>query len=512
VLFSPVTWGRLVFGLVFDIAIIGGGINGTAIARDAAGRGLSVFLCDQGDLAGGASSATTKLVHGGLHYLQGLRLRALREALMEREILMAAAPHLVRPFRVVLPHHERQWPRWALGLGLLAADRLARRTLPGSGRIDLHGDEDDGVLMPHFQVAFAYSDCLADDARLVMLNAVDARTRGASIYPRVRCVVAERDGERWRLSLESATTGERFTVIAGILVNAAGASAGTVLDHVIHTERRVPVRLTRHSHIVVRRRHDGGAYALPTADGRIVYALPYERDFMLIGAVSGRFEGDPAAARVEPRDVAYLLDVAGQYFEEPPDAADVVSSFAGVCALPEEHSPAVGDSAVIVDAPAHLAPLISVFGGTLTTHRRIAERVVNQIGRFRMIGAPWTATATLPGGNLPADGVGGLGRALRGAYPFISESHAARLAAAYGTRAQTILSGRRQAADLGTWFGGDLTQAEVDFLKAEEWAMTAEDVLWRRSKLGLTLSKGEVAALDRWLAADPGVRPATVVA
>ncbi len=500
------------FGLVFDVAIIGGGINGTAIARDAAGRGLSVFLCDQGDLAGGASSATSKLVHGGLGYLQALRFAALREALVERERLMAAAPHLVRPFRVVLPHHERQWPRWALGLGLFAADHLARRTLPGSGRIDLTSDAGESVLMPHFQVAFAYSDCLADDCRLVMLNAIDAHTRGASIHPRVRCVVAERDGERWRLSLESTETGERFTVIAGVLVNATGPFAGGVLDHVIHTERRVPVRLVKHSHIVLRRRHDGGAYALPNADGRIVYALPYERDFLLIGATSGRYEGDPAAARVEPREVAYLIDVAGQYFEEPPDPADIVWSFAGVSALPEDHAPAMGDSAIVVDAPAHLAPLVSVFGGTLTTHRRIGERVVDQIGRFRPVGAAWTAKATLPGGNLPADGVGGLGRALRGAYPFISDSHAARLAAAYGTRAQTILSGKRQAADLGTRFGGDLTEAEADFLKTEEWAASAADVLWRRSKLGLVLSKGEVAALDRWLAADPTARPATVVA
>jgi len=501
-----------VFGLVFDVAIIGGGINGTAIARDAAGRGLSVFLCDQGDLAGGASSATSKLVHGGLRYLQDLRFGALREALIERQRLMAAAPHLVRPFRVILPHHERQWPRWALRLGLFAADHLAGSTLPASGRIDLNRDAGDSVLMPHFQVAFAYSDCLADDTRLVMLNAIDARTRGASIHTRVRCVVAERDGERWRLSLESTETGEPFTVIAGILVNATGGFAGEVLDHVIHTERRVPVRLTKHSHIVVRRVHDGGAYALPNADGRIVYALPYERDFVLIGAASGRYDGDPAGARLEPREVAYLIDVAGQYLEEPPDPADVVWGFAGVSAFPEDHSSTMGESAIVVDAPTHLAPLVSVFGGTLTTHRRIGERVVDQIGRFRPVGAAWTAATALPGGNLPVDGVGGLGRALRGAYPFIGEDHAARLAAAYGTRAHAILSGKRQAADLGVRFGGDLTEAEVDFLKAEEWAATADDVLWRRSKLGLTFSKGEAARLDRWLAADPTVRPAAVEA
>jgi glycerol-3-phosphate dehydrogenase len=501
-----------VFGQVFDIAIIGGGINGTAIARDAAGRGLSVFLCDQGDLASGSSSATSKLVHGGLRYLDGLRLAALREALVEREILMAAAPHLVRPFRLVLPHHERQWPRWALGLGLFVSDHLARRSLPVSRRIDLDGEDSHGSLMPHFEVAFAYSDCLADDSRLVIANAIDARTRGASINPRLRCVVAERDGERWRLSLESVVTGERSTVVAAVLVNAAGPWAGAVLNHAIHSDQRVRVRSTKESHIVVRRPHGGGAYALPNADGRIVYALPYERDFMLIGATAGQYDNDPTAARVEPREIAYLLDVAGQYFEAPPAPTDIAWTFACVSALPEEHRAPRGDAVILADAPAHLAPVISVFGGTLTTHRRIAEDVLARIARFRPAGEAWTARAALPGGNLPRDGVGGLARALRSAYPFISEAHAARLAGAYGTRAQAILSGARRAADLGIWFGGDLTEAEVNFLKNEEWARSAADVLWRRSKLALALSPAEVAALDRFMAAGATAVPTTVVA
>jgi len=498
-----------VFGQVFDIAIIGGGITGTAIARDAAGRGLTAYLCEQGDLAAGSSSATTKLVHGALDHLAGFKFGALREALIEREILARAAPHLVRPFRLVLPHHGRQWPRWALGLGLFAADHIGRSSLPASRRIALDGEESDNALMAHFDVAFAYSDCLADDARLVILNAIDAHTRGASINPRVRCVVAERDGGRWRLSLESVLTGERYTVISEILVNAAGASAGAVLDHVIHTERRIPVRLTKHSHIVARRRAgEGGAYALPNADGRIVYALPYERGFTLIGPAVNHYEGDPGAARVEPREVAYLLDVAGQYLELPPDVADIVWQFAAVRAVPEhDHG---GEYAIVADTPAHLAPLMSVFGGTLTTHRRVAERVLDRIGRLRPVGAAWTATAQLPGGNLPSDGVGGLARALRRAYPFIGEALAGRLAAAYGTRAHAILSGTRAIADLGVGFGGDLTAAEVRFLKNEEWATTATDVLWRRSKLGLTLPAGEVAALERWMAA--GLQRAPAVA
>jgi glycerol-3-phosphate dehydrogenase len=486
-------------GQVFDVAVIGGGISGTAVARDAAGRGLSVFLCDQGDLGGGSSSATSKLVHGGLDYLSGLRFGALRTALVERERLAAAAPHLVRPLRLLLPHHDRQWPQWALDLGLFAADHLAPRSLPSSRRIDLEAENAHGALATHFRTAFAFSDCLVDDSRMVILNAVDARTRGASIHPRLRLVVAERDGESWRLSLESALTGERVSIAASVLVNAAGPAAGPLLDHAIHTDKRVRVRLTRHSHVVLKRRHDGGAYALPSADGRIVYAIPFEHDFTLIGPASVPHDTDHASARVEPREVAHLLDVASQYFEAPPDPADIVWSFASVSALPADHAASRGDWAMVVDAPPHLAPVISVFGGTLTSHRRVAEAVVDRIGRYRSVGRRWTARSALPGGNIGEDGVGGLARALRGAYPFISGAHAARLAAAYGTRAQTILSGARRAADLGMRFGSDLTEAEVLFLRHEEWAATADDVLWRRSKLGLVLSSDEAAALGDWM-------------
>ncbi|MEX0853789.1 MAG: glycerol-3-phosphate dehydrogenase [Bauldia sp.] len=490
------------FAPVFDFAIIGGGIIGAAIARDAAGRGLRVFLCEAGDLGGGASSATNKVVHGNLKYLEGLKLGALGEAVAEREILMGSAPHLVRPCRFILPHHRRQWPRWALSLGLFAADRLARRTLPASRRVDLQAEGAHGALKPEFEVAFAFSDCQADDARLVVLNAIDARTHGASIHPRVRAIVAEREGERWRLSLESTVTGERFAILAEALVNAAGAWAGEVLDHVIHSDQRVRVRLSKRSSIVVRRIGGDGAYALPNSDGEIVYCLSYGRDLMVIGAGPGRAVSDPAAA-VEPHEVAYLLDVAGQYFERPPEAADVVRSFAAVAALPDDPAATRHDHFIMVDAPPRLAPLVSVFGGTLTTHRRIAENVLDRMARVRPVGRPWTAGAVLPGGSLPPTGPDGLGRALAAAYPFVSQEHARRLAGAYGTRAQTILSGARSAADLGVRFGADLTEAEVNFLKSEEWAMTAEDVLWRRSKLGFVLSSAEAADLEGWMTSRP---------
>ncbi len=498
--------GETLFGQVFDIAIIGGGINGTAIARDAAGRGLSVFLCEAGDLAGGSSSATTKVAHGSLRCLRGLEASALREVLTEREILMRAAPHLVQPLRFVAPHNGRQWPRWVLSLGLLARDRLVTSMLPPRRCIDLRIEEGYGALRPHFAVGYAYSDCVADDSRLVIVNAIDARMRGASINPQLRCVVAERDGRRWRLALESTMTGDRSTVTARVLVNATGSQAGAVIDHVIHTNRRVPVRLTKECSIVVRRRHDDdddGAYALPTADGRIVYAMPYERDLMLIGASSGEHRDDPSAATVEPGDVAYLLNVAGGYFHPAPRTTDIAWSFAAVRAMPQEAGAAGREEAIVVDAPPHLAPVISLFGGALTTHRRLAERVLAAVGRFGRIRGPWTAGATLPGGGLPRGGVGALAGMLRGDHPFLSESHAMRLACTYGTRAQAILSGARTSDDLGAQFAADLTESEVRYLRDEEWAFTADDILWRRSKLGLVFTAGEAQALAAWLAAVP---------
>jgi len=491
-------------GKVYDVAIIGGGINGVTIARDAAGRGLSVYLCDEGDLGGGASSATSKLVHGALRHLEGVRLGAMREAVVEREILLRAAPHLVRPLRFLIPHHERQWSPTAFSLGLFAYDHVARHALLHARRVHLDAERAHGELDAHFALAFAYSDCLADDSRLVILNAVDARGRGASIHTRLRCTVAERDGGRWRLALESTTTGERSVVLAKILVNAAGAAAGDVLDHVVHSRQEVRVRLIKGSHIVVRREHDGKtAYALPNADGRIVHAVPYEQGTMLIGAAVSDYDGDPAVAAVDRRDVAYLLDVTGQYFHTPVAVADIVWSFACVRALPEEPGVARRGRAVIVDAPPRVAPLISVFGGSLTTHRRLAEQVVDRMGKFHAVPPAWTARAVLPGGGFPPNGAADIARALRAAYPFIAEAHAGRLVRAYGTRASAVLTGARSVGDLGVRFGGDLTEAEVNFLRQEEWAETAEDVLWRRSKLGLAFTTIEAQALGDWMAASP---------
>ncbi len=487
---------------VYDLAIVGGGLIGSAIARDAAGRGLSVFLCEQGDLGGRASSATDRLIHGGLHHLGRLEWAALRTRLVERDILLRAAPHLVRPLRFVLPHHQRQWPLWAISLGLVAYDRLARRPLPPARRLELDRRDADPALHVHFRDGFAFSDCVADDARLVIVNALDARQRGASVNPRLRCVVGERERGYWRLSLELETTGEWTVVLAAIVVNASGAEAANVLDHVFHTSRRVGVSLTRRSQIVVRRDHDANvAYALPTADGRIIHAVPYAPGFMLIGSARGRYDGNPAVAGVAPRDVGYLLDVADQYFQRPVLPEDIVERLACVTAMPDDPAAISGDHAVTVDVMPESAPLVSVFGGSLTTHRLVAEEVVDRLARFRSVGPPWTAGGQLPGGNFPPDGgVAHLCLALRAAYPFIGEAHAHRLVTTYGTRAQTILVGARCPADLGPVFGADLTAAEVAFLREQEWAMTADDVLWRRTRLGLHFTAAQAQALADWMA------------
>jgi glycerol-3-phosphate dehydrogenase len=486
-------------GRIFDVGVIGGGLTGTAVARDAAGRGLSVLLCDQGDLGAGSSSATTKLVHGALKLVESFHLRAMREAVVEREVLMRAAPHLVRPRRFLIPYHERQRSPVLTRLGLAAFDRVARSSLAPSRLVDLHGHE--GPLQPHFRAAFAYDDCIADDSRMVIANAIDARTRGAAIEPRMRCVVAERDGGRWCLSLECARTGERSVAFVRILVNAAGAAAGEVLNHVIHSRGTLPVTMTKASHVVVRwRQRDSTAFALPTADGRIVFAVPFGGEALLVGPLEAAYSGEPSKPSVEAREIDYLLDVLAQYFQSPPDSGDVLWAFASVTTLPRDGGAVKPGHAVVVDAPPNIAPLFSAFGGSMLTHRRLAELTVDRMGKFRPIPPAWTEKATLPGGGFPPSDFGGIIRALAAAYPFLPEATVMRLVSAYGTRASTILAGKRSTADLGGLFGGDLRQAEVDYLMEEEWAESAEDVLWRRSKLGLGFTAAEAADLQRGMA------------
>jgi glycerol-3-phosphate dehydrogenase len=494
-----------VSGITYDLAVIGGGINGCGIARDAAGRGLSVFLCDEGDLANATSSASTKLIHGGLRYLERYAFRLVRESLAEREVLLRAAPQIIRPMRFILPLHRGLRPRWLLRLGLFVYDHLGgRRVLPAARTIRLDEDPAGRALQSRFKVAFEYSDCTVDDSRLVVLNAVDARARGASINPRLRCVIAEREGQLWKLSLESSETGERSIVTARALVNAAGPWVADVLDHVIHANARAHVRLVKGSHIVVRRVFDHDrAYVFQNADGRIVFAIPYERDFTLIGTTDEDFHGDPADVGADDAEVAYLTATASDYFREPIGEDAIVWTYAGVRPLYDDGASraheATRDYVLELDAANAQPPLLSIFGGKLTTYRRLAEHALEWLEPHLPMGKKWTAKASLPGGHFPVNGGPDLVRALRAAYPFVGAVFAERLVRAYGTRAPQILTGARRAADLGRVFGADLTDAEVAWLISEEWARTAEDVLWRRSKLGLRFSPGEAAALETWM-------------
>ncbi len=491
------------WGQVYDLAIIGGGINGCGIARDAVGRGLSVFLCEQGDLGSGASSASTKLVHGGFRQAGRLAFGELRAALEERDLLLAAAPHVVRPMRFALPHRGGRLSRARLRAGVFLYDRLARSgPLGGARAVSLGGDRLGATLQPDCATGFEYSDCTVDDARLVVLNAIDARIRGAEIRPRVRCVVAEREGTVWRLAME-AEGGEPYAIAARTLVNAAGPWVPAVLNHVVHAHARPAVRLVKGSHIVVPRLYEHDcAYVLRNADGRDIFVVPYQHDFTLIGTTEEDYHGDPAEAEADSAEIAYLIAAVGEYFRRPIFEDDIVWAWSGVRALPDGGAgwrEASGGYVIEVESTGSQPPLVTVFGGMLATHRRLAEEVLDRLAPFLKVGKKWTAGAALPGGLFPVDGFHDLVRALRAGYPFLTERHATRFAAAYGTRAQGIVSGARSLADLGRLFGADLTEAEVRYLMAEEWAATADDILWRRTKLGLHFTPDEVAGLADWL-------------
>jgi glycerol-3-phosphate dehydrogenase len=486
----------------FDLAIIGGGINGAGIARDAAGRGLKVLLVEQNDLASGTSSASTKLIHGGLRYLEQGALRLVREALAEREVLLRIAPHLVHPMRFVLPAEAAERPAWMLRLGLFLYDWIGgRRTLARRRIVDFGRDPVGTPLKPHLSYGFEYSDCTVDDSRLVVLNAVDAAARGASIRTRTRCLRAERTSE-WRLMLDAR--GRRDVATARVLVNAAGPWLAKVAEGVLRQEPALPVRLVKGSHIVVKRmfEHDR-AYILPAGDGRVVFARPFGSNFTLIGTTEEDFFGDPAALSVEPREIDYLCAVIGDYFRRAIHPDSVVWAFAGVRALYDDGSGSATDTTreyvLTLDQEPARAPLLTVYGGKTTTYRRLAEAALAKLDGILPIRRSWTARKALPGGEFAPGRDEALVAKVRRTWPFLAESHARRLIAAYGTRVGLVLEGVASAADLGPRFGADLTGAEIRYLMRHEWAQTADDVLWRRTKVGLGLSGDERSAVDLFM-------------
>ena len=510
----------------FDLLIIGGGINGCGIARDAAGRGLSVVLCEKGDLAGATSSASTKLFHGGLRYLEYFEFRLVREALVERETLLRAMPHISWPMRFVLPYHKDMrfesdtptskllsifmpWmrgrrPAWLIRMGLFLYDHLGgRKILPGTSTLALTGTPEGEPLQDRFAKAYEYSDCWVEDSRLVVLNARDAEARGAQIHTRAEVISATAEDGVWEVTVKTGD-GEKM-LRAKMLVNASGPWVGDVIHGKLRLNSREKVRLVRGSHIVTRKLYDHDkCYFFQGTDGRIIFAIPYEQDFTLIGTTDAEHD-DPSRAPVcteEERD--YLCNFASQYFAQPVTAEDVVWSYSGVRPLYDDGASsataATRDYTLKIDRSAG-APVLNVFGGKITTYRRLAEAALEKIGTvLPLTKGKWTAGVALPGGDFAHDGGPALVADLRRDYPFLSDFWARRLVRAYGTEAGAILGDAKEAADLGQDFGASLTEAEVRWLMSREFARSAEDVLWRRSKLGLRLSADQVAALEAWMA------------
>ena len=495
-------------GQIYDLAIIGGGVNGCGIARDAVGRGNSVFLCEMNDLASGTSSWSTKLIHGGLRYLEYYDFKLVRHALLEREVLWQIAPHIIRPLRFVLPHHAGLRPAWLLRLGLFLYDHIGgRKLLPPTRTLDLTRDETGKPLAPgRFKRGFEYSDCSVDDARLVVLTARDAADRGADIRTRSRATEIRQADGMWQVTVQDKATGDRSTISARTLVNAGGPWVENVLAVGAGVNAKAKVRLVQGSHIVVPKlySHDR-AYIFQNADGRIVFAIPYQDDFTLIGTTDIDYDGDPADVKISADEINYLCKSVSEYLARPVLAEDVVWTYSGVRPLYDdganEAKAATRDYVFELDLPGGL-PLLSIYGGKITTYRRLAEEALQKLAPYlkgTKAREGWTAHATLPGGDFDVSAVDALIAELLRDYPFLTPAHANRLAHAYGTRAAKMLGTAKSPADLGQAFGATLTEREVRYLMANEWAVSAEDIVWRRSKLGLRLSKEEIAALDQWL-------------
>lgn len=504
-----------------DVLVVGGGVNGAGIARDAAGRGLSVILCERDDLASHTSSASTKLIHGGLRYLEQYEFGLVRKALIEREVLLRSAPHIMWPLRFVMPHDTGQRPAWMIRAGLFLYDRLAKRELlPGSEGIKLRQHPAGRPLKQNFTRGFVYSDGWVDDARLVVLNAVDAKEHGARIFTHTSCESAERNAERWDAVLRGAG-GEKIEVSARCIVNAAGPWAAHFLREAAQQPTHRSVRLIKGSHIVVKRLFEHPyAYIFQHPDGRIVFAIPYENDYTLIGTTDIEYHGEAAEVAIEQDEIDYLCALASRYFSAPIAPADVVWSYSGVRPLVEDESTAASevtrDYRLDFDKTEG-APLLSIFGGKITTFRKLAEEAVDLLAPVLGNERPgWTAGRCLPGGDLfgeqPSNQsvrefaawTGGMQKK----YSWLPPALVARYARAYGSRITTLLERRAKLADMGEEIAGGLFAAEVEYLIKNEWASCAADILWRRSKLGLHLPAGTEATLDRWIAASGIKMPA----
>ncbi len=489
----------------YDLCVIGGGINGAGIARDAAGRGLTVLLVEAQDLAGATSSSSTKLIHGGLRYLEYRDFKLVRESLRERETLLNLAPHVIEPMRFVLPHTPDLRPAWMIRAGLFLYDHMGgRRSLKASRRIDLARDLPGQDLKEQYKTGFAYSDAWADDARLVVLNAMDAAERGARVMTRTACVglTAARSKQFWHVQLRNLRTGHEAAVTARAVVNATGPWAASFLEGCRMATSDTPrLRLVKGSHVIVPRAcANDEAYILQQPDRRIVFVIPYEKNFTLIGTTEVAFTGDPSAAAADEAEVNYLLGAFNLYFRKKLLPAHVVWTYSGVRPLFDES----GKSATANSREHHLLAdnsrgplLLSVFGGKLTTFRKVAEQTVNRVldePAFRYK-RPWTANAPLPGGDFPHLTRDDFIKDQLRRYPWLDKAVTARYARLYGTRMNVILDKAKSAADLGAYFGDGVYESEIRYLIEHEWARTPEDVLWRRTKLGLHVSEDTAARI-----------------
>lgn len=490
-----------------DLLVVGGGINGVGIARDAAGRGLKVLLVEQGDLGSSTSAASSKLIHGGLRYLEHYEFRLVAEALAEREVLLKIARHLVWPVRFVMPHVPGLRPRWMIRAGLFLYDHLGRRTrLAGSHGIDLRAPPYHSGLKPGLTKGFIYSDCRVDDARLVLANASSARELGADILTRTECAMAKRIDDGWQAVLRAAHGAER-TVSARGIVNAAGPWVKQVLNDRLHQPSRDNVKLVKGSHIVVPRVYEGEhAFILQNDDRRVVFMIPYEDKFTLIGTTDVALAGDPAMPGASTQEIAYLCRAVNRYLAQPIAATDVAWSFAGVRPLYDDGtadpSAVTRDYTLRLDADAGAAPVLSVFGGKITTYRKLAEHALDKLAPwFPGMKSAWTGSKPLPGGDLPAGGFEQFSDTqLRHDYPWLPDQLRRALARRHGANTYRVLDDAKSLADLGTHFGADLYAREVEYMIEREWALSGEDILYRRTKAGLHLAATQRESLANYVA------------
>ena len=513
----------------YDLLVIGGGINGCGIARDAVGRGLKVCLIEMDDLGGATSAASTKLFHGGLRYLEYFEFRLVREALIEREVLLKTMPHISWPMRFVLPYHGDMrfdsttptskllstvmpWmrgrrPAWLIRLGLFLYDNLGgREILPGTKSLNLTSAPEGAGLKDKFAKAFEYSDCWVEDSRLVVLNARDAEARGAKIITREKVASADVTDGIWTVTSENMATGEQTRRTARMVVNAAGPWVGDVLRGTLKSNSSAGVRLVRGSHIITKRLFDHDkCYFFQGTDGRIIFAIPYETDFTLIGTTDAEHTDPTVKPECTDEERDYLITFINQYIAKPIAAEDVVWKYSGVRPLYDDGADsataATRDYVLKVDS-SRGAPALNVFGGKITTYRCLAESAMEEIApHFPTLGKPWTAGVAMPGGDFPVDGVDDLVRNIRAKFPFVTQRWALRLVRAYGTEAAGILGQAKTKDELGKDFGATLSEAEVNWLMKNEYAQRAADIVWRRSKLGLRMTAEEIEELDRWMIA-----------